>query len=96
VFLQVWSPRVDLLACQKNGQQLISPFADLIADGFQFKFMAKVQEGVLPRLRMQIDGVNNVPSISKITALTIAPTPSARVNPWREAVFQGGTKDTER
>src|ERR1700733_13333169 len=33
----------------------------------------------------------NVPSISKITALTIAPTPSARVNPWRGAVFQAGT-----
>jgi len=35
-----------------------SPFSDLIAYGLQFNFMTKIAEGVLPRLRMQIDRID--------------------------------------
>jgi hypothetical protein len=58
VFLEVRPVLVDFGARQKNGKKLVSPFSDLIAYGLQFNFMTKIAEGVLPRLRMQIDRID--------------------------------------
>jgi Family of unknown function (DUF6496) len=74
---------------------LVSTFADLVADGFEIELMAKVPEGVLPRLRVQIDGVDSRSVHIEDNCLDLRVTPSARVNPWREAEFQSARKDTE-
>jgi hypothetical protein len=55
MLLQVSTSQFHFLPCEKNWQKLVSTFTDLGADGFQFEFVTKVLEGVLPRPCMLID-----------------------------------------